>query len=117
SPNQQLLTGLPRRVKRSLYLRAAKRSIRKQAAVFPGKGNPLGHTLVNDVGADFRQAIYVSFPSAVVSSFYRIVKKAIYAIPIVLIVLRGIDTSLGCNGVSPSGTILKAEGFNPITHF
>ena len=48
---QQLLPGLPARVKRARYLHAAKGACVQQPAVFPREGNALRNALVDiDVG-------------------------------------------------------------------
>jgi len=69
SPEQELLSGLTSRVKRSLDLYPAKRSRIKQSTIFSGKRHALGDALVNDVQVDLGETIYVGLTGAEVAPF------------------------------------------------
>ena len=57
---QQLLTGLSARVERARHLRAAERPVRQQAAVLARERHALRRALVDDVHAEFGEAIDVA---------------------------------------------------------
>ncbi len=59
---QQLLACSTSGIKGSGDLSSAKRTVVQKTAIIPSKGNALGDTLVNDIGADFRQAMNIGFP-------------------------------------------------------
>src|SRR5262245_27938605 len=71
---QQLLPGLSCSVKSTLYLGAAKRTVAQGSSIFTGKGNALGHTLVNDTSRDLGKTVYVSLTGSVITAFYCIIK-------------------------------------------
>ena len=73
---QQLLSGLAPGIKGSRNLGAAKGAVGQQAAVIPGKGDALGHALIDDVVADLGQTMYIGFTGTEVAPFDRIVKKS-----------------------------------------
>src|SRR5207302_1124793 len=72
---QQLLARLAARVERARHLDAAERAVGEQAAVLPRERHALGHTLVDDGGADLRQPIDVRFAGAEVAALDRIVEQ------------------------------------------
>ena len=114
SSEQQLLTRRSARIKSTRDLRSSERAVGQHSPVLPGKGHPLGHTLVDDVDADFRQPIDVCFPGAKITAFDGVLKKPPHRIPVILVILRRIDPSLRGNGVCSPGTVLKTEGFHPV---
>ena len=69
----------------------------QQAAVFTAEGNALGHTLVNDVGGDFRQTVDIGFTGAEVAAFNGVVKQAVNGVAGVLVVLGCVNAALGRN--------------------
>ena len=73
---QKLLTGLAARVKRARDLRAAKRTVGQQAAIFARKRHALFDALVDDVIADFGEAIDVRFAGTKIAALDRVVKQA-----------------------------------------
>ena len=87
SPQQQLLTGLAPGVEGPGDLCAAKGAVVQQSAVIPGKGDALGHALVDDVVADLGQAIDIGLPGPKVASFDRIVEQPPDAVTVVGVVL------------------------------
>ena len=113
---KQLLTRLALRVKCAGNLNPTERTVVKQSAIISRKRNALRHALVDDVRADFRQTVNIRLPAAVVSSFHRVVKQAVGGIPVVLVVLRGIDAPLGRNRVCATRRILEAKRLDVVTH-
>ena len=116
-PKEQLLSGLALGVKGPGDQDPPKGAVVQQSAVFPCKGNPLGHTLVDDVSGYLGQTVDVGLPGSIIPPFDGIVEQPVIAVPIPLIVLRGVDPPLGCNGVRPTGGILVAEGLYIISQF
>src|SRR5690606_33365371 len=114
---EQLLSGLALGIEGPGHQDPSKGTVVQQPAVFPGKGNPLGHTLVDDVPGYLGQAVYVGFPGSVIPSFDGVVEQPVVAVPVPLIVLCGIDSPLGCYGMRPTGGILIAEGLYIIAQF
>ena len=112
---QKLLTGLSARVESARYLRAAKGAVGQQPAIFAGKRHALCDALVDDVIADFREAIHVCFTGTKIAALDRVVKQPVNAVAIVLIIFRGIDPALGRNRMGASRRILKAKTFHSIT--
>jgi len=92
---EELLSGLAAGVEGAADLGSAERAIVEHAAVFAGKGHALGHTLVDDCGGEFRQAVDIGLTAAEIAAFNRVIEKAENAIAVVLIVLGGIDPALG----------------------
>jgi hypothetical protein len=89
---QELLPGLPLGVEGTSHLGPAKGPIIQQTAVLPGKGYPLGHTVVNNGVANFRQSMDIGLPGAVVSPLEGVVEQPPDAIAIVGIVLAGVNS-------------------------
>src|SRR6266700_8062615 len=71
---QQLLTRLAARVKRAGNLRTAERTIGEQAAVFARKRHTLFNTLIDNLIADFREAINIRFALSKITALYRVVE-------------------------------------------
>ena len=92
---QKLLPGLAACVERARNLRAAEGAIGQQAAIFARKRNALRDALIDDVIADFGQAINVGFAGTKIAAFDRVVEKAVNAVAIVLVIFRRIDSALG----------------------
>ena len=113
---QELLPRLPLRVERPAHLDTAERSVVQKAAVVAGERNPLGNTLVDDVGAHLRESIYVGLPAPVVTTLDGIVEEAVDGVPIILVILRRIDAPLGSNGVGAPRAVLKAERLHVVSH-
>ena len=117
SAEKELLTGLAFGVERTAHLCATERTVGQHAAVFASEGNTLCDALVDDGVRHFGEAIDVGFASAVVTALHRIVEKAINRVTVVLIVLGGVDTTLGGDGVRATGRVLDAEVFDLESHF
>ena len=114
---KQLLTGLSFCVKSAAHLNATERTVVEQTSIIAGKGNALGHTLVDDAGRDLRQAVHIGFPGTVVTAFDRIVEQPVGGVSVVLIILCGIDAALSRDRMRSSGRVLKAEGLHIVAHF
>ena len=117
SAQQQLLTGLAAGIKRARHLRAAEGTVVQIAAVFAGKRHALRDALVNDVHTHLRQTIDIGFARAEVAAFDRVVEKAVNAVTVVFVVLRGVNPALCGDAMSAAGTVLKAEAFYVVTEF
>ena len=114
---QKLLSRLAAGIERTRYLRAAERTVGQQAAVFAGERNALAHALIDDQVGNLGQTVDVGFAGAVVAALDRVVEQAVYRVVVVLVVLGGVDTALGCDRVGAAGRILNAEYFDVVTQF
>ena len=114
---QELLARLSACVEGSLELGSAEGAVVQQAAVFTAEGNALGHTLVNDVGGDFRQTVDIGFTGAVVAAFDRIVEQPVNRIVVVAVVLGRIDTALRRDRMRTARRVLDAENLHVVSQF
>ena len=114
---KELLSGLTAGVESTADLDSSERAVRQVSAVFTGEGNSLGDTLVDDGSAHLGKTVDVGFARAVVSTLDGVVEQTVDGVVVVLVVLRGIDTSLGCNGVSTARGIADAEDFDVVAEF
>ena len=106
---QQLLPGLAAAVERAGHLRAAETAVVELAAVLARERHALRHTLVDDVDRHFREAVDVGLAAAEVAALDGVVKQAVDAVAVVLVVLRGVDAALGGDRVRPAGGVVEAE--------
>src|ERR1019366_6657850 len=113
-PEQQLLSRLTSRVKGSLDLHAAKRSSVKKSAILPGKRYALRDALVDDIDADLGETVDVGLARAKVTAFDRVLKQAEDAVAVVAIILRGVNPSLGCDGVCAARRVVKRKAFDVV---
>ena len=109
---EELLAGLATGVEGPADLGTAEGAIGKHAAVFTGEGNALGDALVDDVDADFGEAVDVGLTGAEVAAFDGVIEETVDAVAVVLVVLGRIDAALGCDGVGAAGAVLEAEAFH-----
>jgi hypothetical protein len=114
---QKLLAGLPPGVEGTRHLGSTERSGCPADRHIPGKGHPLGHTLVDDAAADFRQPMHVGFAGPVVAPFDGVVEQPPDAVAIVGIVFGGVDAPLGGNAVGTAGGVLNTKAFDPVAQF
>ena len=114
-PQQQLLTGLTTAVERTRNLSTTKGPVCQRTTILSGERNALSHTLVNDVAADLRQTIDVGLTRPVIAPFDRVIEQSPDTVPVIRVVLSGVDTTLSCNTVSTSRTVLKTERIHLIT--
>ena len=91
---QQLLPGLPARIKRARHLRAAEAAVGQRAAILARERHALRHALIDDVHADLRQPVNVGFARAEVAALHRVVKQPEDAVAVAVIILRGVDPAL-----------------------
>src|SRR5579862_2767241 len=117
STQQQLLTSLPARVERSRNLRATKRPIVQQAAIFPRKRHALRHALVDDIHAHLRKPIHICLARAEIATLDSIVEKPVNRIAVIRIILSRIDATLRCNAVRSARAILETKAFDLVTQF
>src|SRR5439155_755087 len=68
SADEQLLARLAACIECPANLCAPERTGSEQAGILAGEGHALGHALVDDVAADFRQAVNVAFAGAEVAT-------------------------------------------------
>ena len=94
---EELLSGLSAGIESTAYLDTAERTVGKISAIFTGKGNTLGDTLVDDGRTYFCQTVNIGFTAAIVSSLDGIIEKTIHGIIVVLVILGSVYTSLSCN--------------------
>ena len=73
--------------------------------------------MVNDVVAHFGQTIYVGFAAAIITALDGVVEKTVDGVIVVLIVLGGIDTSLGCDRVGAAGRVADTENLYVVSKF
>src|SRR5690606_1490523 len=90
-------------------------TVGQQPAVLSCKGNPLGHTLVNDIYRNFRKAVDIALSGSIVPAFDCIVKKSVDGLSVILVVLGGVDSPLCGDGVGPSGAVLKTKSLDIIS--
>src|SRR5688572_5818224 len=115
SAEQKLLPGLSPRVKRPGHLGAPKGAVREQTTVFARERHALLDALVDDEVTDFGQPVDVCFAGAEVASLDRVVEEAENAVPIILIIFRGVDPALGRDAVSAARAVLITETFHVVT--
>ena len=75
-PQQKLLAGLTAGVEGSLHQGAAEGTGVEVTGIVAGKRNPLGDTLVDNVGAQFGQAVDIGLAGTEIAPFDGVVKKA-----------------------------------------
>ena len=114
---EELLAGLAAGVKGAGDLGAAKGAVVEEAAVFAGEGDAGGDGLVNDVAGDFGEAVNVGFAGAEVAALDGVVKEAVNAVTVVLVILCGVDAALGGDGVGAAGAVLITEAADVEAHF
>src|SRR5690606_32508356 len=106
---EELLAGLAAGVEGARDLRAAEGAVGELAAVLAGEGNAQRHALIDDVGRDLREPIDVRLSGAEIATLDGVVEEAKHAIAVVLIVLGGVDTTLGGDRVGAARAVLVAE--------
>ena len=113
---QQLLARLAARVEGARHLRAAEGAVVEVAAVFAGEGNALRHALVDNGHAHLGQPVHVRLARPVVSPLDGVVKQAVNAVAVVLVVLGRVDAALRRNAVGPARRVVDAEGVHVVAH-
>ena len=115
STEQQLLPRLAAGIEGPAYLYTTERAVGQQSAVFTGEGYPLRYCLVNNIHRYLRKTVNVRFAAAVVTTFDGIVEQAVDGVTVVLVVLSGVDATLGGDGVRTTGAIVEGEYLDLIT--
>jgi hypothetical protein len=111
---QELLTGLPARIEGARDLRAAEGAVRERPAVLARERHALRHALVDDVHAQLGQAIDVGLARAEVPALDGVVEQAPDAVPVVLVVLGGVDPALGGDAVRAARAVVEREARDPV---
>ena len=111
---KQLLSGLPPGIKGAAHQGPAKTAGGQAAAVFARERHPLGHALIDDAAADFRQPLAARFPGAEVASFEGVGEQAADAVAIHRHRTCGIDAPLGRHRVSAARAVVEAEHRHPV---
>ncbi len=111
---QQLLPCLSARVEGARHLRSAKRPVGQRATVLARKRNTLRHALVDDLHADLGQPVDIRLTRTEIAALYRVVKQAVDAVAVVLVILRGVDAALRRNRVCAPRRILEAEALHVV---
>ena len=112
---QQLLAGLAAGIESTAHLHTAEGTVGQISAVFAGERNTLGDALVDDRGAHLGQTIHIGLAGTVVTALDRIVKQPVDGVVVVLVVLRGVDTALGGDGVRAARRVGDAEDLDVVS--
>ena len=75
----------------------------------------MGDALVDDVRANFSQAVHISLAGAEVAAFDGVVEETINAIAVILVILRSVDATLRGDRVGAARAVLVAEAFHLVT--
>ena len=70
--------------------------------------------MVDDIHAKLGEAIDICLARAEISAFDGVVEKAVHAVAVILVVLGGVYSTLGCDAVRPARRILKAEALHVV---
>jgi len=108
-PQQQLLAGLPPSVEGPGDLSTSEGTVGQGPAVLAGEGHPLGHALIDDGPGELGQSVDVGLTSPEVASLDGVIEESEIGVAIILVVLGGVDATLGGHRVGPTGTVLDAE--------
>jgi hypothetical protein len=73
--------------------------------------------LIDNQITDFSESINIRFACAKIAAFDRVVKQAEDAVAVILVVLRGIDSTLCSNAVRSSRTVLITKALNAVAQF
>ncbi len=106
---QELLTRLTARVEGARHLGSAEAPVREEAAVLARERHALRDALVDDLHRRLCESVHVGFARTEVAALHGVVEKAIDAVAVVLIVLRGVDAALRGDRVRAPRAVLEAE--------
>src|SRR6202040_1968084 len=109
---QELLPGLAAGIEGARDLGAAEGAVVEQAAVFAGEGHALGDALVDDVDRQLGQAVDVGLARAEIAALDGVVEEPEDAVAVVVVVLRGVDATLGGDRMRAARRVLKAEALD-----
>src|SRR5262249_32784273 len=91
------------------------RPIIEVARILAREGDALRHALIDNIQADLRQAIDVTFAGAEVAAFDGVIEQAINAVAVIVIILGGVNAALRGDAVRPAWRILKTKTLDPVT--
>lgn len=106
---EQLLACLTARVERTRDLDAAERAGVEEAAVLTREGHALGDALVDDLDGYLGEPVHVGLTGAEVAALDGVVEQPLDGVPVVAVVLGGVDAALRGDGVGPARGVLVAE--------
>src|SRR5574344_129240 len=109
SADEELLTRLTAGVERAGDLRAAEGAVVEKSAVVTSERDALRDALVDDEVGAFREAVHVRFTRTEVAALHGVVEQAVNGVAVVLVILGGVDTALGRDGVRAARSVLEAE--------
>src|SRR5208337_4662197 len=104
-------------IKRPRDLGPSKGTVVEISGIVTSKGDPLGHTLVDDIVANHRQPVYIRFAGPEIPALNRVMEEPEDAVAVTGIVFGRVYASLGRNTVSTAGAILVTEGIYFIAEF
>ena len=70
--------------------------------------------MVNNVEAELSAPIHVRFARTKIATLDRVAEEAVNAVAVVPIILRGVDSALGGDVVSPAGSVLVRKAADVI---
>ena len=111
---EQLLAGLAAGVEGAAHQGAAEAAVGQGAAVLAGEGHPLGHALIDDRAADFRQAVAAGLAGAEIAALHRVAEEAADAVTITGVVLGGVDAPLGRHRMGPPRAVVISDQLHPV---
>ena len=106
---KQLLARLPTGIKGATYLCTPKGTVRQQTPIFTGKGDSLGHALVNNIYTVLSKTMNIGLTGTEISALDCVIEKTVHTVPIVLVILGTVDSTLSGDGVSTAGGILVTK--------
>jgi hypothetical protein len=106
---EELLAGLPARVEGPRDQGAAEGAAGEVAAVLAGEGHPLGHRVVDDARGELGEPVDAGLARAEVAALERLVEEPPHAVPVVLVVLGGVDPALGGHAVRAPGGVVEDQ--------
>ena len=111
---EQLLAGLAAGVEGAAHQGAAEAAVGQGAAVLAGEGHPLGHALIDDRAADFRQAVAAGLAGAEIAALQRVAEEAADAVAVTGVVLGGVDAPLGRHRMGPPRAVVISDQLHPV---
>ena len=106
---EKLLTSLAACVECAAYLCTSEGTVVEQSAIVAGKRYSLCDTLVDNVTADLSETVDVGLAGAVVATLDGVAEETFHTVTVVLVVLGGVDATLGGDAVGTARRVLYAE--------
>ena len=78
---------------------AAEGAVVEQAAVFAGERHSLRDALVDDLNAQLSQPVDIGLSGPEVSALDGVIEQPVDRVPVIAVVLGGIDAALGGDGM------------------